>query len=244
MNDIFKILREIRLEMFKVVILESFLDATLLFMGTFLIFSLFNFYPSLAIIPAVIFLGYLIFTRMRKFRLKNVEDRNPIIREMLRTAADNANQDNFVIRALNTELIKKMRSVTSASFMKLNRVIFKIGGIAILSVLIIYISTMQIRLLDMDKILHPNFNPNAKEGSLQDLFGDKEVLPQLGNKAVSIKLNPLSYEVNIDKISDAKPKEFRNDFPQEIVAVQEKSYDENIPRQQQIIIKNYFSSLN
>ena len=163
--------------------------------------------------------------------------------EMLRTAADNAHQDNFVLRALNTELVKKMRYVTTSSMMKLNKIVYKLIGIAVFSLLIIYISTTNLLLYDIGNLLNPAFNPDAQEGSLADILGDKADIPKIGNNPVDIKLNPLSYEININKIEEAKPKQFKSDFPLDVYAVQEKSYEENIPREQQIIVKNYFVSL-
>lgn len=243
MNEIFGMIREIKSEIFKSVVLESFLDSILVFLGFLLVLRLVNFYPLLAIIPAAAVLIYLVIKRMKLFRLKSVEDRNPLIREMLRTAADNADGDNFVIRALNTELMQKMRQVTSSSLMKLNHIMYKLGGVVVLSILIIYISATQFMLLDLNGLIH-NPNPNVKEGSLSDILGDKQALPKIGNNPVDIKLNPLSYEVNIDKIQQAQPKEFKGQFPDEVVAVQEKSYEENIPIEQQIIIKNYFASIS
>ncbi len=243
MNEIFRMLREIRSEALKSVILESFLDGVLVFLASLLILRLINFFPILAILPGLAVFAYLIIKRMRRFRLKTVEDRNPLIREMLRTAADNADRDNFVIKALNSELVQKMRQVTSSSLMKLNNILYKLGGIVVISILIIYISATQFMLFDISGLMHGG-NPAVKEGSLRDILGDKQPLPKVGSNPVDIKLNPLSYEVNINKIQPPKPQDFQSQFPGDIVAVQEKSYDENIPPEQQIIIKNYFSSIS
>ena len=243
MNDIIKMIRELKAEMLKAVFLDSFLDAGISFLAIFLMLSLFNYHPVLAIIPAVLILIFLVFKRMRSFRLRTVEDRNPVIKEMLRTAADNADKDNYVIRALNSELVKKMKLVASSSLMKMNKIIYKLVAIVVLSFLIVYITATQLLLFDINKLLHPPLNIVAKEGSIEDLFGDKTDIPKIGQNPVDIKLNPLSYEVNIDKIDEAKPKEFKSDFPLEVYAAQEKSFDENIPREQQVIVKNYFSSI-
>jgi hypothetical protein len=243
MNDIYRLLSEIRTEVFKAVVLETFLDSCFIFLLSFLILSIINFHPLLATIMFVASFAYLAITRMKGFRLRSVEDRNPVIREMLRTAADNVNSDNFVIRALNSELITRMRHVATSSLMKLNRIVYKLIGIAVLAMLIIYVSATQFMLFDLNKLISTGFSPVVKEGSVEDIYGQKTDVPALGSNPVDIKLNPLSYEINIDKINEAQPKEFKSDFPMEVYASQENSYEENIPKEQQVIVKNYFASI-
>ncbi|KHO46449.1 MAG: hypothetical protein QS98_C0003G0057 [archaeon GW2011_AR3] len=243
MNPIVKIIKELRGEVFKVVILESFLDATLVFLGVFMVLSLLNLRNFYALAPAILALFVLMWYRIRQFRLKTVEERNPVVREMLRTAADNASRDNFVVRALNMELVDKMRKVSSSSLMNTGNVVGKLIGIVVLAILTVYVSATQFHLFDLNKLLYGNLNPIATEGSLSDIYGDKTPVPKIGSNPVDIKLNPLSYEININKIDEAKKKEFRSDFPVEVFAAQEKSYEENIPREQQIIVRNYFASI-
>lgn len=245
MKSIVYLLKELKYEVVKMVFLNTFLDMALLFLGLYLIFILLHFYPIfMALIPALIVFVVILRRRLNRFGLKSVEDKNPDIKEILRTAADNIDEDNFVVHQLHIELIRKMKNVTSSSFIKLGEVSTKIGVTLALSFFVIFLSANNIYIVDLNKIFIDTFIPTqkGKEGFGEDIYGDKTELEQI-DKEIEFEFKPLSFEINIDKVGEVESKDFERNYAEEVYVTQEAAFEENIPREQQEIVKNYFERI-
>ena len=118
MKPIKALFNEVKIEMLKVALINSFLDSIMIFFICYFVVSFFNikFLYSLLIPGIITFIFFVIsfLLKIKKLRLKNMEDANPQVKEMLRTAHDNMNEDNIMTQTTDgliaghlTVLIKK-----------------------------------------------------------------------------------------------------------------------------------------
>ncbi|MFB6175246.1 MAG: hypothetical protein ABEJ87_04685 [Candidatus Nanohalobium sp.] len=137
-----KLLKRLKREFIKVNVIQASLDA----IGFFLALNLLTFLFSIEIVssignPSVLlglstlfFIGDLIY-RVRNYRLEIYEEKNPELREVLRTARDNLGKSDIASQALFDDLMDRARSVTSDSIIPSKVIIQKILLVGALSFL-------------------------------------------------------------------------------------------------------------
>ena len=244
MRPIIAMLRELRGEIRKIIVLDSLVDAVIIFLVCYILLVLLHIYPLLAVLPGGI-AYYLLYRRKRESSsLADVERKNPQLQEMLRTAADNVNEDNTMVNALAQDVLARMQRVASSSFMDLRHLFVKLAAISLLFIVAIYFVSANIQVLSYDNLIKGiNYLPKKILGDKDGLFGD-ESLATLSRENVAIELDPLSYEINLDQVKPAPEKAFRDQFPSEVVAQGARAFEENIPQDQQQLVKDYFEQLN
>lgn len=244
MNKITLMLKELKSEIKKIIFLDSFLNSAIIFLIFYAILELINVSGFFAVIPFVMGFIYFYQNRLKKTSLAEVEKRNPNVREMLRTAADNINQEGVVIRELNKDVLKEMKKVATSTFFTQKILFAKIISISALSLITLFILSSNLHLVDANNLIKGlGYVPEKVFGSDENLYGDESVA-ELGKEKVTFELNPLSYELNLDNIRPPEKKEFESQYPEEITATAERSFEENIPREQQELVKRYFERIN
>jgi hypothetical protein len=224
---------EVQGEMFKVNLIYTFLDSLMLFFIAYFIASLFDikFIYTLAIPGAIAFIFFLInfSIRLRNSKLKDMEDANPQLREILRTAHDNQDQDNFMVKALFEELKGKLRTASSGKLLDSKKITTRvISAIAIVFLIVILSSiTINLKKIDIpfDKL---NFlkdgNETRTEGEVTSLvfnetdviYGDANIA-KLGNDALNIQVDAAKNTADLDNTGDAEENELNSGaIPQEI----------------------------
>ena len=244
MSKIGGMLHELRNELIKIVFLDTFLDAIIVFLAFYLFFVLINLRPIVALVPGIFAFFFIMRKKIESVQLKSVEDKNPELKEMLRTAADNVDKDNIMIKLLDAEVLQKMRAVATSSFMSMKKLFYKFLIICVTFLLTLYIASTNLHIINATDMIS-NFGMPDKLISLDDkgLYGDEDIV-SLSEEAVELELNPLSFELNLDKIEEAERKDFKGAFPEEIIATPEKAFEENIPKEEQEIVKNYFEKIH
>lgn len=225
---------EVKFELFKVVLINTSLDSVMMFFITYFLVSFFNIkFIYIMVIPLIITLIFFIATmmiRIRKIRLKAMEDANPQVKEMLRTAHDNLDDDNLMANALFNELKSKMKSVSTGNLLESKKIITRIISAVAIVLLIILVSSFNINIQKIDipfdklRFMIPNNNEYHAEGSIADLvFNETEVIygdasiAKLGNEEIDINVNPSMSEIDFNEISEAEREELREGgLPQEI----------------------------
>lgn len=150
-----KLLKQLKREFIKVNVIQACLD-TILF---FLIANLSLFLVSIAVFRSIsnmyilggvsiVFLIVDLYWRTQNYRLEIYEEKNPELREVLRTARDNLNQRNVVSQALFDEVMDRARSVTSESIIPSKTIIQKILGVGLLCFLTVISGVADINLQD------------------------------------------------------------------------------------------------
>ncbi|MDY6765877.1 MAG: hypothetical protein SVW77_00760, partial [Candidatus Nanohaloarchaea archaeon] len=170
MADVDQVLTRLKREFLKVNLLQASLDALIVFLTLNLVLFLFGveIVPGvsttkiLAGVGIVFFLADLTY-RAHQYRLEIYEERNPELREILRTARDYRHSDTFVTRAMVQDLLKRMRTVTSDSIIPTRALIQKILVVGALSFLTLASGLTSFQLQEHGGSLFPSLDRGGEE---------------------------------------------------------------------------------
>ncbi|RME31552.1 hypothetical protein D6789_02355 [Candidatus Woesearchaeota archaeon] len=168
---------ELRIEMFKVIILNAFLDAALVFLVSYLILTIFSITPLAPLIIASLFFVGATIWHSRTLTLRYIEERNPEVSEMLRTAADNKDSDTLMAHALFNDVARKMRGISSGSFLQVSRLLTRLSIIFILSLGIITLAFFNV---NIQKFENPFLGIAERIG---ERFGETPETPETADVA-------------------------------------------------------------
>lgn len=237
MRPINALLDEITYEMLKVILLYAFLDATILFLILLLLLSIFGIGVVIPAIVSGLFLIGDVLVRRRKVNLTFVEEQNPEIREMLRTAADNKDAESLMAHALFAELIGKMRKVSSGTFLDLKKLISRIGVMFVLSLVVVSLAFFNVNIQKFENPLlglqeriegyYDSFtgvNTTTTELDEGGLYGDPRIA-RLGDKQVDIQLQQSLNQIDFSSVKDADPSaQALDDYPTDVSAQASQAY--------------------
>jgi len=137
-----RLLIRLKREFLKVNLMQACLDTLIFFLSSNLILFLLSLeitdrYSNAIILGAlsVVFFTADFILRSKTYKLEIYEQKNPELREILRTARDNLDSHNIVSQSLFDELMDRSRSVTSESIVPSKRIIQKILAVGLLSFL-------------------------------------------------------------------------------------------------------------
>lgn len=235
MEPIKRLFKELGGEVYKLIILESLLNAGILF---FFLLLLFNFLQWGVVLPFVLSIGFLFWSisyKAKTFQLKAVEEQNPQVKEILRTARDNMNTENMLTLALFNELIEKMKTVSVGYLIDEKKVMTKLFVVGVLAFFSIYIMTADLWDIrfDVDNFLRrpPKPIPPIQLNESNDIYGEIRVA-KLGNEVLTIQINPTLSDIDFSKVSDAEKRDLNlNAFPVEVEAASDKASGEDKPKE-------------
>ena len=150
-----KLFKRLKREFLKVNFLQACLDSILFFLSANLLLFLFSlrFTSAGRNLEYLIPLSILIFTldfyyRSQKYNIEIYEQKNPELRERLRTARDNLESTNIVSQALFDEILNISRSVSSESIIPSKRIIQKMLAIGIISFITVLSGILNFQIMD------------------------------------------------------------------------------------------------
>lgn len=216
MVNIKGLMREVKYECFKNILLDTFLRSVVLFFVVDIIRSLIDFtYVASYGIAALYFLIKLL-REMKKISVHNFQKENKEAHEMLSTAADNLDRDNIVVQGLFEDVMDKAKQMSSGSLVIPKTLMMMILFIPILSIIDFEISPLRLDVIaESDIVKNINFdfvkgyfnktNPDDAiifDDALldADIYGDKNIAT-LGNKEINIKMN-LGFETDLTRPKD------------------------------------------
>lgn len=256
MKKIILALSELKRAIVHVKVMEAILDMILFFFISYLFLVLIAKDWRWALLPTIIFGIVQIHRKANEVALLDVEYHVPQLREQLRASADNVYKENEIAEGLHSDVLLLMKQIRTSAFVPFKKIWREIMTIAALSFCIILLSALNVKLIDFDSVLDnlKKLKEPPTELSLQDapldqlptgdLYGNASVAA-LGNKELLLQINPVLSEINLDDIKDAKPKDYtENSFPKEIIAKADKSFEENIPKENKEIVKRYFGGIS
>ena len=238
------------------IIFETILNAAIFFLAVYFLLSLVNLFPILAFIPALVYFIIRLYVNFKKDKRLIVENKYAPLKEKLRTAADNINEENPVVNELEEEVVHDLRNVGLSSFVQTKPVSYKIFVTILLSFAIVFATQQNLYVVDLSKFLSnlpgilENINPlkiadNTPLGEINesnDIYGESR-LAVLGERQIDIKIKPVNYEVNVREEGDVEKKQFNEIFPKEVAIEQASAFEEKIPEEQQELVKKYFDKL-
>ena len=181
----------------------------------------------------------------------------PSLNEKIRTSVDNIYKENPVVDELRNEVATEMKQVDYASFFKEKRTSFKILAIIFLCFTLIFLARYDVDLkLNFERVfgfIEGGFgNETGLVGDIisattgapdEDIFGD-ESLAELGREEMTVNINRVGYEINMDDVKDPSKKDFEQSlFPEDIGLEEAEVYNKDILKENQELVKNYFRNM-
>jgi len=255
MKNFINVIKEIDRTLNMVFVFSSILNAAIFFLSVYLLLSIVNLYPILALIPAAVYFALRLYSRSKMDKRKIVESKYEPLKEKLRTAADNIKEDNPVINELEEEVVHDLKNVGLSSFIQTKEVSYKLFATIALSFVIVLTTTTNLYIIDLNEFLSTTIPeylkgiPKLADGALfgeinesEDIYGESQ-LAVLGNEQIDIRISPVNYEVNVREEGDVEQKQFNEIFPSDVDVEQASAFEENIPEEQQELVKKYFDKL-
>lgn len=258
MKDFIKILKEIKFNFGSLTIFSNLLTALIIFLACFLVLSFIQFYPFIALIPAIAFFIAETDIKIKKKHYKDIEDVYPELNEKLRTAADNLDLQNPMVEELQKDIAKGMKKVTISSFIDTKRTSQKILISILLCFLILTIAitgfTFDIKAAFKDAGSFFGFNIfagnetggepgnilSAGGGTAENILGD-DTVAKLSSKKAEFLLSPSGYEMSLTDIRAPEQRNFKDAFPTEIFGESAETYEEKVlTKEEYEIAKEYF----
>ena len=252
-NKVKEALNELRKTVLSIIVLHKIMDSLVVFMIFVLTFRLVKINWLYSFIPFGLYGIIHIFSGIKNTNLEQIEKKVPLLKEQLRTVADNTEKDNEITRSLNEDVIKKMKEIKNSYFIKFGSLTSRVFMLILTSFLIIFVSAQNVFFLDANNFIHKistgrgNYAVEDLLGyhenkSLDDILGNKSVA-ELGYEKIDLKIDQVQSEVDISKIKDPEDKAFKSTKAKDIGGSQDSSYQESIPKNYQKIVQNYFKEI-
>jgi hypothetical protein len=225
-----ELLSELKYELLKNIVLNTFLKAVVAYFIFDIIVSLMDFSYLFSVLFATIYFVIVFFKDIRQMNIKIFEEHNPEIKEMLTTAADNMDRQNIVVMELFRDVIANVKRMSSGTLIVPRIILIMIITIPILAVIDFEISPLRIDALSQDKLfgglgdisgLSKLFKNSKLEGDLieddlleDDIYGKKKVAI-LGDQELNLKMNN-GFETDLTKPKEEdKEQAGFKDYPDE-----------------------------
>jgi hypothetical protein len=236
MNEYKKLFRELRYEVWKVAFLNAFLNSAIAFFLFNVIFTIIRWPYMYSVVPALLVFLWSFLRTARRYNLRRIEEGNPEVAEILRTAHDNSSRDTLMVHALFLELMQKMETVSAGVFISAKATLLKVTTIAVLATLPLLITGFMPFLI-MDNPL-PGVQDSIRgvfsndplapttpidDAAERDIYGNRDVM-SLGNQRLDITAASSGGEPDFSQTDDATGRRFRfNDYPLDVSAEQTES---------------------
>lgn len=214
-----KLLKRLKIEFVKVNIIQSSLDTLIFFLASNLLLFIFSIDLSyqysnaqlLTVLSLFFLFGNFIY-RARNYHLELYEEKNPELKEVLRTARDNLDKKTVASQALFDDLVDRARSITSESIIPSKSILQKIFMISLLSFVTVFSGLTDARITSDTGGAITDFMPIESAAEDEDvlvrdddsIYGDQEV----------INLSELNIEIDISgdgESVEGNPEEFIDD---------------------------------
>jgi hypothetical protein len=256
-------IKEVRTSLIKVFLFEEALNAILVFLGIYIISTLFR---LTFLLPFAAASAYFVFAMYREFRInpeKLVESKYEGLQEELSTAAEYSNIENPVTNELKTDVLKKLKNVEESSFCNERRVYAKSITVIVLCFIIIVISPFSISFFkatfptifdggdEANKVISDfvvsdergeGDNPLAVRTSDSEIYGNPTVA-KLGTEELKVIFRPAGTELSTSNVNPVEDLQFAQYYPEEVVTVAAESMEERIPKEQQELVRRYFRNV-
>ena len=252
-----KLINEIDLLFDNIMIFNSLTTAILLFLLSFIILMSLGINTVYAMIVPLIYIGFYIFFKLKENRYHELEKKCPELNEKVRTAVDNIYMDNEVVQELRRDVASNVKDVDYGRFFSKTKSSFKILFIILLCFGIIFLAKYDVEYkLSAERVfgfiqggegnatnLVGDIISATTGGSDDDIFGD-EYLAELGKDEITIEINQVGYEINMDDVRDPDLEDFETSlFPDDVGVEGAEAYNQKKFEEHNELIKNYFKKM-
>lgn len=232
-----KALKEVYDTQNKVIILTAFLETVILFLIVYSFLILINFYKNMSFFIALLYFAYNVHKRINKRSLKEVERKNPFLKDMLSTAADNAELQNFIVLKLQEKVFKGIKEIRISSFINTKKILKLFAVISIFALLNIMIGAYNWQILDLEKILSDrNLSFNLRNKLLKNQLHDSLL-------DLHIEIEDLNRDAQVQELGNLKKLKRAEALPDELFKASDKTFEELLSKKKRIYIRKYFSEV-
>ena len=198
----------------------------------------------------------------KKDAISLVEDRYPVLRERLRTAYDNREVDNIIVRDLIGSVILDTKSVKSSAFLNRKKLAKNFFVIVCAVALLAYVAEtgyqsgisptdLEGTIEDIPFISGPDSDlfsledggGTSEEEPTEDLFGEPAVIVVEGTE-VDLKIPPGAGQgFTVKEEGEERNEEFVQSAAYDPEAIASQAYYDNLPEGYRSIIQSYFEEL-
>lgn len=249
-------LKEAKRAILQIVLFNSIIDILVAYILLLLACTLLSLPGWWALVPAAAYAVIHTYGNIKDVHFAAIEEKFPALKEQLITVADNWKEQNEIIDALNQEVLQKMKEIRTSSFLNFGKLTREIAVMAVVSFIIIGAAAFNVKFLDLKEAVKEirEFKPfqeydvnqelleYEESQNLSDILGDKSIT-ELGQQQLDLELNPIMSDVLIGKYKPPEERTFREVAPSDIKATTDVSFEENIPKQYQRIVKTYFKEI-
>jgi hypothetical protein len=217
MQPIRSMFNEVQYELVKIILLNVFLSTVIVFLIIDLVSLVFTMPLWYVIIASALYFLIMMVVEVRKISVHQVEQKNPELREILRTAKDNMAEDTLMAHALFHEVLEKMRKVSSGTFLDFRKLMMKLGAVFVLAIILVSIAFFNINLSKFDNPFERplaalggfigKMTGNEPDPSTQgagDIFGDPS-MAALGADQLVATVNPSLNSPDFNTIDPTNP---------------------------------------
>jgi len=255
MTNIKSLILELKYEMFKNILLTAFLKSVIAFFIFDIIASFLDLWYAFSYVFAGAYFIRMLAKKMGKIHLRTFEEHNPEIKEMLTTAADNADKDNIVVIELFKEVIEKVRKISSGTLVVPQALLIMILAIPVLAVVDFEVTPYKIDALSQETMLNELgrlrfmeglFNRTKADGNIsedefleEDIYGERRIA-ELGDQEINVKMS------NVNNIDFTRPKDSYEqdtnfkDYPDEensVIVFDDKNDIEDFKDEKDLVLK-------
>ncbi|MBI3032795.1 hypothetical protein HYY69_04935 [Candidatus Woesearchaeota archaeon] len=221
----------------KVIILTTFLKTVIVFLLAYSILILIHFYKNMAFIIALFYFAYTVQKEINKKSLKEVEGKNPFLKEMLSTAADNVHVENFMVLKLQEQVFQGIKEIRISSFINLKKLGKLFAFISLFAIFNIIIGVNGWQILDLEGILQDRgLSFNIRNSLLKHQLHDSLL-------DLDISLDDLNQDVQIQEIGNKNQLKKAEALPDELFKASDKTFEELLSKKKRIYIRKYFSQV-
>ena len=217
MNRIHKFFQELRKEILKTVVLDTFINTVIIFLAANIVLLFFNIHFYYAILGAAVFFALSTALKYRRIKLRMVEEKNPDFMHMLRTARDNINSTSIVAAALFEEIIERSNKLLIGNLMNYRGIVlrlFIIFGLIVGSGFAVSYNYQKLHLssifdkYDLDFYKSP-FSMTSDKGLTEtdDIFGISS-LARLGEDELNMELDTGISELDLTRLKEEQTSDF------------------------------------
>jgi hypothetical protein len=239
MHEFKSAIKEIRETQNKVILLMTILKSFLIFLVSFFVLGLFNFYTwGLSITIFMIFFAVTLHKDVNSKTLLEIERKNPFLMEKLRTAADYENVVNYVVSRLHSSVLNALKVVPISSFINLKKMTYLLLAIVMASGLVLFATSNDLLVYDLEAGLSSlsfSTDKNVLEGLIPNSLLEADVdIEEINEDAL---INEMVLTVNNNN-------EERDLYlPDDIFDQSDKSFEELLPKKKRIYIRKYFGEI-
>ena len=232
-----RLFRELKWEVFKTMLLNEVLNAAILFFALNIVLTLVNMSFLYSAGAAFVFLIYRMMRSWRKSTIRRLEQTNPEVHEILRTAYEHQSHNSLMVQGLMFDLQKRLSTVSAGALLSARRVFSKVLVVMFLAFTPVLIISFTPYLIQANPLADMQFGSLWSDGVSDGFFetfgvelnrsqvqyGDARIL-DLGDQALDIELMTGGGVLSFEQTQDVaeRPRRF-SDFPFEAEAVEAES---------------------